>query len=92
MFKKGLINRDTFAMNYDQYIAALSNGTVIGMFDQGWDFGTATSALNDAKMYDCTYAWAASGPGGSWWDLPWRRRPSRSSGSTFSKTTRRTGS
>ncbi len=55
VFKKGLINRDTFAMNYDQYIAALSNGTVIGMFDQGWDFGTATTALNDAKMYDCTY-------------------------------------
>ena len=55
MFKKGLINQDTFAMNYDQYIAALSNGTVIGMFDQGWDFGTATTALNDAKMYDCTY-------------------------------------
>ena len=55
LFKKGLISRDTFAMNYDQYIAALSNGTVIGMFDQGWDFGTATASLTDAKMYENTF-------------------------------------
>ena len=31
-------------MNYDQYIAALSSGTVLGMFDQTWDFGNATNA------------------------------------------------
>jgi len=54
-YKKGLISRDTFAMNYDQYIAALSNGTVLGMFDQTWDFGTATQSLNDAKKYENTY-------------------------------------
>ncbi|MBQ8313456.1 MAG: sugar ABC transporter substrate-binding protein [Clostridia bacterium] len=55
MFNKGLINRDTFVMNYDQYIAKLSSGTVLGMFDQTWDFGTATAALTDAKMYKNTY-------------------------------------
>ena len=55
-FHKGLISRDTFTMNYDQYIAQLSNGTVLGMFDQAWDFGTATSALNAAEMYKNTYA------------------------------------
>ena len=54
-FHKGLINQDTFAMNYDQYIAALSNGTVIGMFDQTWDFGTATDSLTASKMYENTY-------------------------------------
>ena len=54
-FRKGLISRDTFAMNYDQYIAALSNGTVLGMFDQGWDFDTATNSLNDQKKYENTY-------------------------------------
>jgi len=54
-FHKGLINRDTFTMNYDQYIAALSNGTVLGMFDQTWDFGTATQALTVAEMYENTY-------------------------------------
>ncbi len=54
-YNKGLINKDTFVMNYDQYIEALSNGTVLGMFDQTWDFGPATDALNAAKMYDSTY-------------------------------------
>nr|MBR4280858.1 sugar ABC transporter substrate-binding protein [Clostridia bacterium] len=55
MFLKGLINRDTFVMNYDQYIAKLSSGTVLGMFDQTWDFGNATAALETAKMYENTY-------------------------------------
>ncbi|MBP3636440.1 MAG: extracellular solute-binding protein [Clostridia bacterium] len=55
MFNKGLINKDTFVMNYDQYIAKLSSGTVLGMFDQTWDFGPATDALNAAKMYKNTY-------------------------------------
>lgn len=49
-YHKGLISKDTFVMNYDQYIAALSSGTILGMFDQGWDFGTATAALKAAGM------------------------------------------
>ncbi|MBQ8108947.1 MAG: extracellular solute-binding protein [Clostridia bacterium] len=54
-FHKGLISKDTFVMNYDQYIAQLSSGTVLGMFDQTWDFGNATAALKDAKMDENTY-------------------------------------
>ncbi len=54
-YKKGLINKDTFVMNYDQYIAKLSSGTVLGMFDQTWDFGTATQALETAEMWKNTY-------------------------------------
>ena len=54
-FHKGLISKDTFVMNYDQYIAQLSSGTVLGMFDQTWDFNNATFALQDAKMYKNTY-------------------------------------
>ena len=54
-YKAGLIDRSTFSMSYDQYIALISGGTVLGMFDQAWDFGTATAALQDAKMYDRTY-------------------------------------
>ena len=54
-FHKGLISKDTFVMNYDQYIAQLSSGTVLGMFDQTWDFGNATAALKDAKMDKNTY-------------------------------------
>ena len=55
MFKKGLINQDTFVMTYDQYIAELSSGKVLGMFDQTWDFGPATDALNTAGMHENTY-------------------------------------
>ncbi|MBE5808678.1 MAG: extracellular solute-binding protein [Clostridiales bacterium] len=54
-FHKGLISKDTFVMNYDQYIAQLSSGTVLGMFDQTWDFANATAALKDAKMDENTY-------------------------------------
>jgi len=54
-YHKGLINKDTFVMNYDQYIAALSNGTVLGMFDQTWDFGTATDSLTASQKYENTY-------------------------------------
>ncbi len=54
-FQKGLIDQSTFTDSYDAYIAKLSSGTVLGMFDQTWDFGSATQALNDAKMYENTY-------------------------------------
>lgn len=55
LYHKGLISQDTFVMSYDQYIAKLSNGTVVGMFDQAWDFNTATDALKAAKKYEDTY-------------------------------------
>ncbi len=55
LFHKGLISQDTFVMNFDQYIAKLSSGTVVGMFDQAWDFQNATDALKAAEMFDSTY-------------------------------------
>ena len=54
-FHKGLIGKDTFTMSFDEYIDALSAGTVLGMYDQGWDFGTATKELMNAGMYGNTY-------------------------------------
>ena len=54
-FKKGIISPDTFVMSYDQYIAQLSSGTVLGMFDQTWDYGDATNALLTDKKYENTY-------------------------------------
>ena len=54
-FHKGIIKPDTFVMSYDQYIAQLSTGTVLGMFDQTWDFGDATNALKTDKKYENTY-------------------------------------
>ena len=55
IYHKGLISADTFVMNYDQYIAALSSGYVLGMFDQAWDFGTATQSLQTAGKYAETF-------------------------------------
>ena len=54
-FQKGIISADTFVMNYDQYIAQLSTGIVLGMFDEAWDFGNATNALLTDKKYENTY-------------------------------------
>ncbi|MBR3332876.1 MAG: leucine-rich repeat protein [Clostridia bacterium] len=59
-YHKGIISSDTFVMSYDDYIGAISGGHVLGMFDQAWDFGTATSALQQAGMYENTYV--ALGP------------------------------
>lgn len=55
MFHKGLISQDTFVMNYDQYIEKVSSGTVVGMFDQYWDFQNGNDALRAAEMFDSTY-------------------------------------
>lgn len=54
-FQKGLISPDTFVMNTDQYKEHLSTGTVLGMFDQAWDFGDATNALLTDGKYENTY-------------------------------------
>jgi len=54
-FKKGVIDPETFTMNYDQYISKLSSGRVLGMVDQFWDFQAADVALKQQGLYDCTY-------------------------------------
>ncbi|MBR6221458.1 MAG: sugar ABC transporter substrate-binding protein [Clostridia bacterium] len=54
-FQKGIIKPDTFVMSYDQYIAQLSSGIVLGMFDQAWDFGNATNALLTDGKFENTY-------------------------------------
>ncbi|NLO13088.1 MAG: sugar ABC transporter substrate-binding protein [Clostridiales bacterium] len=55
MFHKGLISQDTFVMNYDQYLAKISSGTVVGMFDQYWNLQNGNDALRAAEMFDSTY-------------------------------------
>ncbi len=59
-FNKGLIKPETFVMSFDQYIAEIASGKVLGMFDQAWDFGTATVNLIEAGMDKNTYV--ALGP------------------------------
>ena len=54
-YHKGMISPDTFVMNYEQYINELANGHVLGMFDQAWDFGTATASLQNEERYAETF-------------------------------------
>lgn len=54
-YKKGIVDPETFTMNYDTYISKLSSGRVCGMIDQHWDFQDAENAIKAAGMDDCTY-------------------------------------
>ncbi|KGE19105.1 sugar ABC transporter substrate-binding protein [Paenibacillus wynnii] len=51
----GLLDKETFVQNYDQYMAKLSSGTVLGMFDQHWNFGAAEDSLKTQKKDERTY-------------------------------------
>ena len=41
----GLVDKETFTQNYDQYMAKISSGAVLGMFDQHWNFQDAENSL-----------------------------------------------
>ncbi len=54
-FQKGIIDPETFTMSYDQYIAKISSGRVLGMVDQHWNFQQAEDAIKTQGLDDCTY-------------------------------------
>ena len=54
-YSSGLVDPESFTLTYDQYTAKLATGTVLGMHDQGWDFGTATQSLQSAHKDEDTY-------------------------------------
>lgn len=37
-YQKGIVDPESFTQKYDEYIAKLSTGRVLGMIDQWWDF------------------------------------------------------
>ena len=50
-YKKGIVAPESFTQTYDEYIAKLSTGRVLGMIDQWWDFAyTAGDALKQAGL------------------------------------------
>ena len=50
-FHKGIVDPESFTQTYDEYIAKLSTGRVLGMVDQWWDFaGTAGDAIKQAGL------------------------------------------
>lgn len=57
-FKKGIVDPESFTQKYDEYIAKLSTGRVLGMIDQWWDFyGTVNDALKQQGLEElgCNY-------------------------------------
>jgi len=52
---KGLLDKEAFTQNYDQYMAKISSGTVLGMFDQHWSFQAAEDSLTTQKKLERTY-------------------------------------
>lgn len=55
MYQLDLIDPEAFTMNYDQYIAKLSNGRVLGLYDQRWNFNTANNSLLKQGKEDRVY-------------------------------------
>jgi putative aldouronate transport system substrate-binding protein len=51
MNKLGLIDKETFVLSYDQYMAKLTSGRVLGMFDQRWNFKQAEDSLKAQDRY-----------------------------------------
>jgi putative aldouronate transport system substrate-binding protein len=54
-FNDGLVHPETFTMSYDQYMALLSSGRVLGTIDQLWNFNTANDALVTQGLVGKTY-------------------------------------
>ncbi|WP_372630149.1 ABC transporter substrate-binding protein [Cohnella sp.] len=52
---KGLMDKEAFAQNYDQFLAKVSSGRVLGMFEQRWNFGQAHDSLVSQGKFERTY-------------------------------------
>ena len=51
---KGLFDQESFVDNYDQYLAKLTNGQILGMHDQYWQFSDSQKPLIAANKIDQT--------------------------------------
>jgi len=50
-YKKGIVDPESFTQTYDEYIAKVSSGRVLGMIDQWWDFAyTGEAAIKHAGL------------------------------------------
>ncbi|WP_077620794.1 ABC transporter substrate-binding protein [Bacillus sinesaloumensis] len=52
---KGFYDKESFVQNYDEYLAKLSSGRVLGFFDYGWQVAQAENALKEAGNDDRRY-------------------------------------
>lgn len=56
-FAKGSVDPEAFTQSFDEYIAKLSSGRVLGMVDQWWQFGDARDSLKQQGLdaQGCNY-------------------------------------
>lgn len=56
-YKKGMIDPEAFTQSFDEYIAKLSSGRVLGMVDQWWQFTDARDSLKQQGLNEqgCNY-------------------------------------
>ncbi|HHX60973.1 MAG TPA: extracellular solute-binding protein, partial [Epulopiscium sp.] len=57
-YHKGIVDKESFTQSYDEYIAKVSTGRVLGMIDQWWNFAyTAGDAIKQAGLDEqgCEY-------------------------------------
>lgn len=57
-YNKGIVDPESFTQTYDEYVAKLSTGRVLGMIDQWWEFAyTAGDAIKQAGLdkQGCNY-------------------------------------
>lgn len=54
-YNKGVINAECLTENYDQYIANITSGSVLGFFDQRWNFQQGEFLLKNDGKYERTY-------------------------------------
>lgn len=57
-YKKGIVDPESFTQTYDEYIAKLSTGRVLGMIDQWWNFAySVNDSLKQQGLNDqgCDY-------------------------------------
>lgn len=48
MYLEGLYDEEAFVMDYDQYLAKLSTGSILGFYDQPWQFQQVQNQMLDA--------------------------------------------
>lgn len=54
-YRKGVISPETLTQTYDQYIAKITSGAVLGFFDQNWNFANGENVLKTDGKYERTY-------------------------------------
>lgn len=57
-YQKGMVDPESFTQTYDEYIAKLSTGRVLGMVDQWWDFAFTVNDVFKQQGLDakgCNY-------------------------------------